>query len=464
MLLTISTTHSPTSDLGFLLHKHPNKVQVFDLSFGRAHVYYPEMSATRCTAALMLEIDPIELVRAYRGQTRLLEHYVNDRPYVASSFLSVAIGQVFRSALAGRCVQRPDLVDTAIPLEASLAVLPVRGGPSLLDRLFRPLGYEIKAERHPLDPDNPNWGASIYYTLTLKGTLRLAELLTHLYVLIPVLDQEKHYWVDDDEVEKLLRHGEAWLAQHPEKELIAQRYLKHQRGLARIALQRIAQTDDFQAEVEEERRASTEDALEKRISLNEERIHAVVSVLKEHGVTRVADLGCGEGKLLRALLKEKSFLEILGMDVSARSLEIAEARLKLDQLPEKQRQRLRLIQGSLTYRDNRLAGYEAATLVEVIEHVEPDRLDALERTVFQYAKPRLVVITTPNVEYNSKFENLQVGEMRHGDHRFEWTREEFRTWAQNIAAKFNYTVTFRSVGAEDSILGSPTQMAVLQIL
>ncbi len=462
MLLTVTTTYRPASDLGFLLHKHPDKVQSFDLSFGRAHVYYPEVSQTTCTAALLLDIDPVSLVRSFRGagSARLLEQYVNDRPYVASSFMSVAIGKVFRTAVAGRCNERPELADTPIPLQAQLSALPVRGGEDLLRKLFEPLGYEVDVERHPLDETVPEWGESSYYSVTFRATKRLGELLTHLYVLIPVLDREKHYWVGDDEVEKLLRHGEAWLSEHPERELITNRYLKYRRSLARIALARMEETEGFQPDEDGEKNASDEEGLEKPLSLNEQRMQAVLEVLKEHNASSVVDLGCGEGKLLKHLLGEKSFSEIVGMDVSARTLEIAQARLHLERLPEKQRHRIKLIQGSLTYRDNRLAGFDAATVVEVIEHIDLDRLDAFERVVFEFAKPGVVVVTTPNVEYNVRFEGMKPGRLRHGDHRFEWARREFQSWAKQVAGRFGYRVSFGPVGPEDAGVGPPTQMAV----
>jgi len=465
MLLTITTTHQPATDLGFLLHKHPDRVQSFALPFGQAHVYYPEVSEQRCTAALMLDIDPVDLVRNFRGagRARLLEHYVNDRPYVASSFLSVAIGKVFRSAVAGRCKDRPALAESPIPLEARLSALPVRGGERLLHRLFEPLDYQVVAAPHPLDATLPDWGHSSYYSVTLRATKRLSELLTHLYVLIPVLDREKHYWVGDDEVEKLLHHGEAWLGGHPERKLITKRYLKFQRGLARVALERMEEAEGFQPEAHDEIAGAGEQALEQALSLNEQRMRAVVDTLQAHRVSSVIDLGCGEGKLLRYLLKEKGFSEIVGLDVSARTLEMAEARLKLDRLPERQRQRIKLIQGSLTYRDNRLAGFDAATLVEVIEHVDLDRLDALERVVFQFARPGLVAVTTPNREYNVRFEGMAPEQLRHGDHRFEWARQEFQSWAKNVAEKFGYEVSFAPIGDEDPALGAPTQMAVFNV-
>jgi 3' terminal RNA ribose 2'-O-methyltransferase Hen1 len=152
MLFTMTTTHVPATDLGYLLHKHPARLQTFDLSFGQAHVFYPEASPDRCTAALLLDIDPLQLVQT-RGQSTsadfLLQPYVNDRPYVASSFLNVAIGEVFGTALSGRCQEWPELAATPLPLEARLAVLPCAGGESMLRRLFEPLGYHVTAERHP---------------------------------------------------------------------------------------------------------------------------------------------------------------------------------------------------------------------------------------------------------------------------------------------------------------------------
>lgn len=461
MLLTITNTQPPATDLGYLLHKNPSRVQSFDLSFGRAHVFYPEANDARCTAALLLDVDPVGLVRNRRGPSGeggALDQYVNDRPYVASSFLSVALAQVFSSALAGRSKDREELAEAKLPLEALISVLPCRGGEEFLRRLFEPLGYAVTARQHTLDEQFPEWGESRYFTVGLRADCRLSDLLTHLYVLIPVLDNDKHYWVGDDEVEKLLRHGASWLAAHPEREMITRRYLKHRHSLVKEALSRLIEEEDPDAKAEQH--ASEEAVIEERISLNAQRIHSVVAALKQSGAQRVVDLGCGEGKLLRALLEEKSFAEITGVDVSYRALEIAQDRLKLDRLPQKQRDRIRLMQGALTYRDRRLARYDAATVIEVIEHLDPPRLSAFERVLFEFAKPGAVVMTTPNVEYNVKFEGLPAGKLRHKDHRFEWTRNEFRNWATGVAARFGYSVRFAPIGPEDEVAGPPTQMAV----
>ncbi len=460
MLLTIGTTHQPATDLGYLLGKNPARTQTFDLNFGQAHVFYPEADATRCTAALLLDVDPVGLVRRPKGSEDFaLSQYTNDRPYVASSLMSVAIGRVLGSALAGRSRERPELAQQAIDLEARLAVVPLRGGESLLRSLFEPLGYEVHATRHALAPDLPGWGDSVYATVTLRGTLRLGELLRHLTVLIPVLDDDKHYWVGEQEIDTLLARGEGWLAEHPERERITDRFLKHQRALTRQALRRLCDDQDDPDRTDEQSER-LEDALERPLTLNEQRLAAVTQTLRQHGVRRVIDLGCGEGKLLRELLRDRSFEHVTGLDVSFRALERARTRLRVEQMSEHERARLTLLQGSLTYRDARIGDYDGACVVEVIEHIDRPRLRAFEHVLFEHAHPPCVVVTTPNAEYNPRFEGLAPGAMRHRDHRFEWTREQFERWASRVAKSHGYRVSFEPIGPVDPQLGAPTQMGV----
>ncbi|MEV6834685.1 3' terminal RNA ribose 2'-O-methyltransferase Hen1 [Streptomyces sp. NPDC051133] len=478
MFLTISTSGDaahPATDLGYLLHKHPDKAQKFSTSHGTAHVFYPEADDERCTAALLLEIDTVALVRKGKGKGRggapdaALAQYVNDRPYAASSLLAVALSHVFSSALRGVCTARPERAAAPLPLRIEVPALPARGGTGLVRALFEPLGWTVTADPVPLDTEFPQWGDSRYVRLVLKSrTLTLAEALRHLYVLLPVLDDAKHYWVAPDEVDKLLRAGEGWLPGHPEQKLITSRYLSRRWSLTRQAterleLVRLAEADDSEVEeidnaVEEE--TETE---ERPAPLAVQRRDAIVAALHACGAARVLDLGCGQGQLVQALLKDVRFTEIVGVDVSVRALTIASRRLKLDRMGERQAARVKLVQGSLAYTDKRLVGYDAAVLSEVIEHLDLPRLPALEYSVFGHARPRTVLVTTPNVEYNVRWETLPAGHVRHGDHRFEWTREEFRAWAATVAARHGYNVEFLPVGPEDPEVGPPTQMAVFTL-
>ena len=462
MLLRIATTHEPATDLGYLLHKHPDRLQAFDLSFGQAHVFYPEARSERCEFAMLLDVDAVGLTRRHNrrgGGDRTLAQYVNDRPFVTSSFMSVAISRVLSSALRGRCKTHAELADTAIPLEASLSTLPSRGGAGLIERLFEPLGYEVQAGRIPLDSQFPEWGESRFYSVTLTGTKRLSDLLSHLYVLIPVLDDYKHYWVSEDEIDKLLNRGKGWLEEHPERELVARRYLRHRRSLTAQALSQLVSEEDPDLDLRDAESAEHEEALERPVRLHERRLQAVVDKLKALGTARVLDLGCGEGRLVKMLLREKWVEQITGVDVSSRALEIAERRLKLDRLPPPIRERVALKHGSALYADDRFAGYDAIAAVEVVEHLDPPRLAAFEEVVFGRARPRHVVVTTPNVEYNALFENMEPGTLRHSDHRFEWTREEFGNWCESLA-RFGYSHSVHSLGDEEPKAGSPSQMGV----
>ncbi|MFG2843424.1 3' terminal RNA ribose 2'-O-methyltransferase Hen1 [Kitasatospora sp. NPDC048296] len=514
MFMSISTTGSaenPATDLGFLLHKHPGKVQRFTTSHGEAHVFYPEAGDEVCTAALLLDIDPIALVRKGRGDGRgrggspdfALAQYVNDRPYAASSLLAVALRTVFRSAMKGACPARPELPGQARPLRIELPAVPANGageggGPAMVARLFEPLGWRVEATAIPLDEAFPEWGESRYVRIALSSeSVRLADALQQLYVLLPVLDGAKHYWVAPDEVDKLLAAGEGWLAVHPERGLIARRYLSRRWSLTRAAMERLelarlAEADDREVEEidnavddrPEEERAGTTQTTEtaettettetaensgygerrepRPPSLAEQRRAAILAALGETGAARVADLGCGQGELIGELLKDARFTDILGVDVSARALQAASRKLRLERLPERQSARVTLAQGALTYTDARLKGYDAAVLCEVIEHLDLPRLPALEYAVFGAARPKAVVVTTPNVEYNIRWESLPAGSVRHADHRFEWSRAEFRAWAEKVAAAYGYTVELRPVGPEDEEVGAPTQLALFR--
>lgn len=462
MLLSITTTHKPATDLGYLLHKHPDKLQSVDLSIGKAHIFYPENSDVKTTVSLLLDIDPIDMVRDGRnlsGKGFSLGQYVNDRPYVASSFMSVAIAKAFSTAMNGKCSKKPELVDVKMPFEVNISVLPApKGGEILIQKMFEPLGYSIDLERHVLDDKFVNWGESKYFTLKLRHTITLQELLSHLYVMIPALDNDKHYYVSQNEIEKLLEKGKGWLANHPEKEQITKRYLFNLHSLSRLALEQL--NDNTESEELHEDTATEE--TKRKETLHQQRLSLVLDKLKVSGAKSVLDLGCGEGKLIRMMLKEKQFEKITGMDVSYQELTRCKERLHWDEMAPRQKERINLFQGALTYKDKRLEGFDAAAIVEVIEHLDENRLKSFERVVFECARPKTVVLTTPNGEYNVLFENMAADTMRHPDHRFEWTRNEFENWAKRVAETNNYKVYFLPIGEEDEKIGAPSQMAIFE--
>ncbi|MBO3733041.1 3' terminal RNA ribose 2'-O-methyltransferase Hen1 [Glycomyces niveus] len=460
MLLTITTTMDPATDLSWLLRKHPERVQSFDQSFGTAWVFYPEATAERCTVALLLEVDSARLARLRSGGSgdASLSQYVNDRPYAASSLLAVALGKVFSTARTGVSEDRPDLAAAALPLEIALPAVPCKGGPNLVRELFAPLGWDVEAEPVPL----PGFDAdSRHVKVRLRGRARLSEALSQLYVLLPVLDDAKHYWVDIGEVDKLVRSGGDWPAGHPRRSLITRRYLAHRESYERAAVARLAEAEGAQEELEapvEEEAAEAERA-ERAEPLHRIRIAAVTAALRTSGAASVLDLGCGSGKLLSALLEDRRFTRITGVDVSSRALDLAERHLRLDRMPDRQARRLHLLQGSVVYRDKRFKGHDAAVLMEVIEHLDAGRLPSMERVVFAEARPRTVVVTTPNVEYNATY-GMAEHQMRHADHRFEWDRAAFAAWAEAVAARYGYRVRIEGVGAADPEAGAPTQMGV----
>ena len=457
MLLTITYKGKNTQELGFLLHKNPDRAQQFELAYGKAYVFYPEVSDESTTAALLLDIDPLDLARGKVGsRDGGLFDYVNDRPYAATSFLSTAMVRIFGTAMNGKCDKRQELADTPLDLTARLASLKDNGDTELAKQLFEPLGYTVTVSRTQLDEKFPEWGISPYIDLTISGKVKLSELLNHIYVLIPVFDKQKHYYIAEDEIKKLLEHGEGWLADHPQKEKITRRYFTARRSYARRAMDILNENEGADTVGEEQ------ETPEKEVftPLNTQRMETVRDAVLASGAASVIDLGCGECRLTSLLLNEQQIRRVAACDVSVSVLEKAAQRLHLDRMHPARRNKLTLMQASLTYRDKRFEGYDCACVVEVIEHIEPMRIPAFERAIFEFAAPRTVILTTPNREYNANYEHMEENALRHGDHRFEWKREEFRAWTEHICEKFGYSCEISGIGTNDEKLGTPTQMAV----
>ncbi|MDF2577543.1 MAG: 3 terminal ribose 2-O-methyltransferase Hen1 [Chlamydiales bacterium] len=464
MTFTITTHYHPATDLGYLLHKHPEKLHQKKFAFGTAYLFYTKAAEDLCSVTLLLDIDPLELSKwnrksGFSAQPEL-ELYVNDRPYTANSFLSVVMKKMFSTAMSGHCDTKSDLVQQKLPLSVTIPVIACNGREKVIKSLFEPLGYQAKITHLPLDSQFTSWENSSYYRLDLEVTTTVCDLLNQLYIFIPILDNSKHYWIDLPEVDKLLEKGGSWLNSHPHRELIVTRYLKYRKLLVQKALSLINQEEFIDQGVEN---LPVEEILEHKLSLHEIRLTTVKKVLLEKGARKILDLGCGEGRLVELLLKEAQIEEILGVDVSYRALQIAQQRLKLDELTHHLRQKINLHQSSLAYYDKKLKGFDAAAVVEVIEHLEPFQLATFSKILFQYIQPRLVVITTPNKEYNTLFNSLTAGAFRHPDHRFEWTRKEFQNWAQAITTNYPYQVEFHPLGDLHEVYGSPSQMAIFQL-
>jgi 3' terminal RNA ribose 2'-O-methyltransferase Hen1 len=462
VLITL-TCHAPNApEIGYLLAKNPASVFEREFSAGRVWVFYPAVADDHLTVALLAEIDPVGLVR---GPAALagLDQYVNDRPYVASSLISVALNTAFRTAMSGQSKDRPERVGERLRWEVLLPAVACDAGEDLIARIFAPLGYTVTTTRLPLDSQFPTWGPADLYSVQMEGSQTTADVLNHLYVLLPVLDNSKHYRVASAEVDKLLERGGAWLAAHPERELIARRYLRYRRPLVASTLARLTEGESVTAD-EEADPLTPEEPLERSLGLHEQRLAAVMDAVRAVRARSLADLGCGEGKLLALALREPGLSRILGIDVSTLALTRARRHLRLDTLPPARRARIEIAQGSLLYRDRRLEGFDVVALVEVVEHLDTPRLGAMERVVFEHARPRRVIVTTPNREYNVHWEALAAGKLRHHDHRFEWTRAECQAWADRVAATYGYTAHRQDIGPADPILGAPSQLVIFDRL
>jgi 3' terminal RNA ribose 2'-O-methyltransferase Hen1 len=473
VLITLTCYAPNAAEMGYLLGKHPQSVFERDFSGGKIWVFYPEIANDHLTIACLTEIDPVGLVRGPAANA-LLEQYVNDRPYVASSLTSVALKTAFATAMSGRSQSHPERVTEKVRWEATLPAVACDAGENLIRRIFTPLGYTVTTARLPLDAQFPAWGEADLYMVRLEGMQTVQDMFTHLYLLLPVLDNSKHYYVDRDETEKLIAHGGAWLAAHPERALIARRYLRYKRPLITSALARLAEIEDEAASADEEEAEAeaaeapepepTQKPKDTEPGLHEQRLNAVLAAIREVGARSLADLGCGEGRLLRLALQESALTRILGIDVSSQALAVARRRLRLDRFPAAQRQRIEVEQGSLLYRDRRLEGFDVAALVEVIEHLDPPRLSAMEQVIFEHARPRRVVVTTPNREYNVHWEPLGSERLRHHDHRFEWTRAECQAWAERVAATYRYRFSRQELGPAELEIGAPSQLVIFDRL
>jgi 3' terminal RNA ribose 2'-O-methyltransferase Hen1 len=451
MYLSIATTYQPATDLGHLLHKHPDRAFKSEGSQSDYYCFFPVATAEYCKACLVLNFNsrPESNGHGRPFLPQLQSQYINDRPYVAGSQLSIAIADVFGTAMNGKSKDRQNLADIALPFEIEISAVHCNAGADFIQKIFEPLGYTVEVSNTKLNEKFPAWGQAPYFSIKLNTTKRISEILRQIYVLLPVLDNFKHYYIEDAEKEKILRLGEGWLQNHPLVEIITQRSLKNIRSLSNEALEILLGSEPITSSS-----LDGEAKLESPIRLNELRFNKVEEVLITSGVKRVLDFGCGEGRFLEKLIRNPWFSEVIGADVSIASLERATKRLERNSSKNK----AKLIHSSFTYHDDRLKDIDSMVMLEVIEHIDLTNLDFVEKNIFEFIKPKLLIITTPNADYNTKFQ--QPG-FRHPDHRFEWTRDEFKVFCEK-SIKYGYTYEISFIGDIEPALGGPTQMGVFK--
>lgn len=463
MILIISAVGKDCQKLSYLLQKSPFVVGEFDVGASfKTYVFFPEYSEERTTCAVMFDMNSIELVKSLKAHDRhatySLFDYINDRPYVSSSFTCSIISDVFRSALNGKCREYPDLPNQEFDLSARFYVS-MKTKDDLIKELFEPLGYELSysTERPPVDSMYEQFGESPYYDVTISRRETVKDLLSHLYILIPILDKMRHYGPSSDEVKKIMKIGDSWLKDHPSKKKIVGRYFGKKKELATSVLDRLEDQIKDEQRIDE----NSDDEKETRTPLAGQRRKAIIRTLREHNVKTVLDLGCSTGKLSFELIDTPGIVKVTGADISARAIEKAVLEKRIHKkMTEDQKSRLDFVIASAIYRDLRFSAFDAIVLQEVIEHFDSWKLRVAEDVVFKYSGPRVVVVTTPNIEYNVLFENLENGKLRHRDHKFEFTRGQFKEWANRICKQFGYTVSFEDIGEFVENIGTQTQMAV----
>lgn len=440
MLMTITCKGSDAQDLSWLLHKRPDRFQAFNLPYGTAYVFFPEYSDNKCIVTLLLDVESSglnDICKAKDGEFQ----YVNPRQYLSGSLLSGAITKVFASAIKGVCEEKPELVDKVFNYEMEITSFSCRLNPDYIEKLFLPLGYEI-------DFTKPSGQyseiAQQFGNLKLIARTTLQKLLSQLFILLPVFDRQLHFWIGESQLEKFIRHSTGWLENHPEKSFIINEYFWPASELKYRVL------EYFNA---------IPSADEKAPGLNALRQEEIINSLIRHDATSILDLGCGNGSLLELLAQEKRFSKIAGMDIAARNID--EARKKLCSPGRRLCEAEYVFVGSLTYKDKRISNYDALVLSEVIEHFELERMVLVMKNIFEHAKPRLFIMTTPNKAYNIEY-LLKYDEIRHPDHRHEFNEEEFTSFCQKFASQYNYELEMSSIGEKLPELGAPTLMGIFK--
>jgi 3' terminal RNA ribose 2'-O-methyltransferase Hen1 len=443
MQLSLTVRGSGAEAVSYLIAKNPNNLYERNEKGFKVRLVYPTFTKEEVQFVIYVKPDPIDLVRN-TADSYDITHYINDREFAVSSLFITTIRKALGTALNGKPDEAyAEWVDHPFEIELSFGPVSTDLRDHELAELFEPIGYQVDIQR----------GVSVLREkssarfVTISGSQTVQNALKHVSILIPVIDNYKHYFLDEREVEKLDRYGEGWLESHPLKQLIVKRALRFN------AL--ISQSKYFG-----KKQHTSNQNENRRIRLNDIRYEAILKVIQslEHKET-IVDLGAGEGKLSVQLGFLGGVKEILSIEPSNKSR--IKAIERFEQVNTKEAYvEPKSLAGSLFYFDSRLQNKDIIILCEVIEHIDEERLPKIFETILNDYRPKTFIVTTPNKEYNILYEMSE--NLRHDDHRFEWTRAEFFQMMREWSAKSPYQISIQGIGEEHSEYGHPTQMAIFR--
>lgn len=443
MQLSLNVKGNGAEAVSYLLAKNPNNLYERDEKGFKVRSVYSVFTKEEVKYLIYVKPDPIDLVRS-SPQVYDISHYINDREFAVSSLFVSAIRKALGTALNGKPQEEyVQWVEHRFDMEVAFGPIATDLPDGELAELFKPIGYNVEIKRAASTLRSKS--SALFITLTGKQTIQ--NLLKHLFILIPVIDNYKHYFIDEREIEKVDRYGEGWLDAHPLKQFIVKRALRFQ-NLIR------------QSKFYDRERHNQENRETKKIRLNELRYEKIVDFIRTIPKRdTVVDLGAGEGKLSVKLGYLDGVKEILSVEPSNKSRVRAIQRFEEAEgtdgftLPTS-------LAGSLFYFDDRLVNKDIMVLCEVIEHIDEYRIPKMMEAIFRSYQPRVLIVTTPNQEYNVIYDMDET--MRHHDHRFEWTRDDFQENCEQWIKESPYYIQFEGIGEEHPEYGTPTQMAIFR--
>lgn len=444
MQLTIRATGENVKAISHLLSKNPNNLYERNHKGHLVRLFYSEFTEERVEVTIFVTPDPIELMQK-GSNTYDITHYINDREFAVSSIFTSFIRSALGTALNGQPKEEYiKWVDYRFPFTFEFGPVASTLSDQHIKDLFEPIGYEVAITRPEIHYAIDLKDKSSARFLALSGSQTLQDALRHLFVLIPVIDNYKHYFIDEKEIEKLERYGEGWLEGHPLRDMIYRQALRFK---------------EIYSLVEGSNPDAAADQPAKKVRLNDLRYEKIVETAQSLDPKTIVDFGSGEGKLSVRLAFMDGVKEILAVEPS--EAENLKAKRRFDKAKEVPGfVEPKTLWGSLFYYDERLKGKDLIVLCEVIEHIDEQRLPkAMDLILHQYA-PKSFIITTPNREYNDVYD--MEDHFRHDDHRFEWTREEFQTWCKERNHQHLYELEFFGIGEEHPSQGFPTQMCVFK--